>query len=210
MRAGRAVALLLTLSLGLLAGCSGQTEGAPSSSGDSQSSSSGLPEGVPHVAKPLDVAPFEKRPCALVEKEVIASIGDLGPGKPDVNSQAAKRLIGPSCDWNSDESVESVSVVIDTVHRDYGSGGIKGVYAGKESGLIKYVDEVTIPGYSGYPAAFSDAKDERDEGEYSLSVGVTDNLLIIVSSADWKHPTDARSSALKVAASVLDTLKTGS
>lgn len=210
MRAGRAAALLLTLSLGLITGCSGQTERRPSSSGDSHSSSSGLPEGVPHVTEPLDVAPFEKRPCVLVEKDAIASIGDLGNGTPDVNSPDAKRLVGPSCNWSSDKSVLSISVVIGTVHRDYGSGGIKGVYAGKEQGLIEYIDEVTVPGHPGYPAAFSGVTDERAEGEYSLKVGVTDNLLITVSATNWDSPKKARPSALKVAASVLDTLKEGS
>lgn len=210
MRASARV-LGIALLFGLLSGCTNQTDGNPSASGgESESAPPGASDNVPSVAEPLNVAPYEKRPCALVEKDVIASLGNLGPGKADISSEDAKRLIGPNCDWSSRESVLSIGVVIDTIHRDHGSGGIKSVYAGKEQGLIEYVEEVTVPGHPGYPAAFSAAKDERDDGEYSLKVGVTDNLLIIVSSTNRDNPKKARPAALKVAASVLDTLKKGS
>nr|WP_231104982.1 DUF3558 domain-containing protein [Haloechinothrix halophila] len=198
----------------MVASCSDRTAGDPSVSGQEGGSTSGdsgagSPD-VPQVKEPLDAGPYLKRPCDVIANSVINSVGNMRPGEPDVNSDTAKKLTGPSCGWfpKGNERVQ-FSLLFETVHRDNGTGGIKGVYKGKEVGLTDYVEPVDIPGHAGYPAAFSGSKDDQDKGECSLAVGITNNFLFSVHFTNWENPNQACPSALKVAASALDTLKEG-
>lgn len=199
----------------VLASCSDATAGDPSPAGQEGGStnadSGGSESEVPQVKEPLNADPYLKRPCDVVAKSVISSVGNIRPGEPDVNSKAAKKLTGPSCGWFSkgNERVQ-FSLVFETVHRDNGTGGIKGVYKGKELGLVDYVRSVKVPGHSGYPAAISGSNGDEQKGECSLAVGISNDLLFSVGFSDWENPQQACPSALKVAASALDTLKKGS
>ncbi len=199
----------------VLASCSDATAGDPSPAGQGDGSTNADPgvsdSEVPQVEKPLNAEPYLKRPCDVVAKSVINSVGNMRSGEPDVNSEAAKKLTGPSCGWFSkgNEQVQ-FSLVFETVHRDNGTGGIEGVYKGKELGLVDYVKPVEVPGHPGYPAAISGSNGDEQKGECSLAVGITNDLLFSVGFSDWENPQQACPSALKVAASALDTLKKGS
>lgn len=197
-------AIIVTVIFG---GCSAETEGAPSANQPSQGASG---SNVPQVEDPLNAEPFLDRPCDLVDRAVLSEIGDLKAGKPDVNSEAAKKLIGPSCNWHSKGSGPDVGLAISTVHRDTGTGGIKGVYDGKEAGLIDRLKPVKIPGNSGYPAAFAGDDYDFESGRCPVTVGITNELAFTASVTSEGNTKEACSAALKVAASVLDTLKKGS
>lgn len=203
---------LAAMFLGLVASCSAETGGSPTStatgSGAADQGASG--NTVPKVENPLDVAPYVDRPCNLVDKKVISSIGSFEPPEPDTDSKAAKKLTGPSCGWFPTDSGPTISTVIDTVHRDTGTGGMRGVYDGKEVGLIEYIQRKQIPGHPGYPAVVADTSNEVTSGQCPLHVGVSDDLLVIVTVTNDDKPDQACPAALKVAASVLDTLKKGS
>ncbi len=209
------LALGAAVAITVLTSCSDETGGDPSPAGQEDGSTNGgsmtRESEVPQVEEPLNAEPYLKRPCDVVAKSVINSVGSMRPGEPDVNSEAAKNLTGPSCGWFSkgNERVQ-FSLVFETVHRDNGTGGIKGVYKGKELGLVDYVRPVEVPGHPGYPAAISGSSGDEQKGECSLAVGITNELLFSVGFSNWENPQQACPSALKVAASALDTLKKGS
>lgn len=208
MRINPCVSLFSAIIVTVIAGgCAAETEGAPSAN---QSSPGASASNVPQVENPLNAEPFLDRPCDLVDRAVLSGIGDFKAGKPDVNSEAAKKLIGPSCNWHSRGSGLDVGLAISTVHRDTGTGGIEGVYAGKEAGLIDRLKPVEIPGNSGYPAAFAGDNYDFERGRCPLTVGITNELAFTASVTSEGNPKEACSAALKVAASVLDTLKEGS
>ncbi|MFC6871039.1 DUF3558 domain-containing protein [Haloechinothrix salitolerans] len=199
------------LVVALVAGsCSEATEGAPSGAGAIPSPSSESSESVPKVDDPLDVEPFLDRPCELVDPAALSKVGNFKPGSADVDSKAAKKLTGPSCSWHAKGSGPDAGLAIGTVHRDNGTGGIKGVYAGKEQGFIERLEPVEIPGHPGYPAAYAGGEDEFSRGRCPLAVGITNDLSIMVSITDRAHPERACSAVLKVAASALEALKKGS
>lgn len=197
------------LTAGLLVGCSDETDGEPTplpaptngtrppARGDSD---------VPKVANPLNADPFLDNPCQLVRKDVVAAVGDMKPGEADIDSDMAKKLTGPSCEWYSKNFGASISLVFHTVHRDNGTGGIKGVYNGKKSGLIEDFEPTEV---HGYPAAVVPSKTDP-ESTCPLEVGITDDLLFVARVTDRDDPVNACSASRKVAESVIETLKKGS
>ncbi|MPY97802.1 MAG: DUF3558 domain-containing protein [Actinophytocola sp.] len=210
MRIKRVPVLFAVLAVAFsAAACSEQTKGSPTG-GAIVSPSAGDQVDVPQVEVPLNANPFLKRPCDLVEDSVLSELGDFQVPNEDVNSDAAKKLIGPRCNWHAKNHGPDVGLAINTVHRDNGTGGIKGVYDGKEAGLIDRLEPVKIPGNSGYPAAFAGGDDEFSRGRCPLAVGITNELSFTVSVTNRERPKQACSAVLKVAASVLDTLKKGS
>lgn len=202
---------LAAIALVLVAACSSETGGSPTSTttGTGPSDQGAMASGVPTVENPLDVGSYVDRPCELVDKKVVSSIGSFEPPESDTDSKAAKKLTGPSCGWFPMGSGPTMSIVIDTVHRDTGTGGMRGVYDGKEVGLIEYTQRKKIPGYPGYPAVVAGTSNEVSSGQCPLHVGVSDDLLVIITVTNDDKPNQACPAALKVAASVLDTLKKG-
>lgn len=173
-------------------------------------SSSGVPGNVPKVSNPLDPGPFLSDPCKLVDDSIISQIDDFQPGEADVDSDAAKNLIGPSCSWNNDEYSQLISVVIDTVHQkqaDVGFKGLDGIYASHKDG--RYLDSVVVQGYPGNPAAFAGEIAKRDKGDCALIVGIADDLVFKVSVLNENNPANACPVAPKVAGAVLDSLTKG-
>jgi hypothetical protein len=203
-----------------LAGCT-DDNGDPFNPGQngqlpgSTTSSAGQPN-VPTVANPLNADPFLDRPCDLVDNKTVAEIGDMKPPEPDVDSERAKRLTGPICDWYAKDpsAGRGISLAIHTVHRDKAGEGLKGIggiYEGKKNGLFDYLEPVEIPGHPGYPAVFAGSQSDKEAGECPLFFGVADDLAIVVRVSDQRDsPQDTCPPTLQVAASVLQTLKTGS
>lgn len=205
-RAISAVAISM-LTAGLLVACSDPTEGDPT---PPLASSSAPPvdgnSNIPKVANPLNADPFMGNPCELVSNDVVVAVGDMKPGEPDTDSDMAKNLTGPSCAWFSQDLGPSISLVFETVHRENGTGGIKGVYNGKESGLIEDFEPTEVVGY---PAAVVPIMPDDPADTCPLSVGIADDLLFVARVTDHGDPSNACAASRKVAESVIETLKKG-
>lgn len=199
--------------VGLFAGCSDKDRGSPQPPGLSQPPSESQPP-VDNlgVKSPLNVRPFLDRPCDLVDKQTVAEFGKM-KAEPDVNSDRAKNLTGPLCDWSSDDlDGPSLSLAIQIPTNEAapeGSKGIRGFYRGHESGLTNYLEPVQIPGQPGYPAVFAGSDVQKESGHCSLFVGVTDTLTTVIGVTIDNNYSEACAGSLKIAASVLDTLKKG-
>lgn len=215
----KAFSATMVLTAVALAGCSddggqdpfnppGQTDETPGST-----IPNGGPTNVPKVTNPLNVEPFLTRPCDLVDDKTVAEVGDMDPPEQDVDSERAKRLIGPNCTWIAKERGPDIGLEIHTVHRDKAEEGLKGiggVYAGYEGGVLDYLTPVEIPGHPGYPAVFAGKNSDKELGVCPLSLGVADDLAIAMRVTNPDDPSqDTCPATLKVAASVLQTLKTG-
>lgn len=189
----------------LVAGCTEETGGSPQTSGPSQPGTD-----VPKVANPLDAEPFLTNPCDLVAKSVVSEVGGTGAGKPDVNSDMAKQLGGPGCDWETEGGYFTIN--IRTVHRDQAAPHLKGIgsiYAAKNDPDLIEFRELEIPGHAGYPAVIARNQDDVDDGSCPVRVGIADDLTFIADMINEDNPDAACNEATKVAASVLDTLKKG-
>lgn len=198
----------------LLVACSDREGGDPSApssappsvaSSQSVAPSASAGSGAPKVAAPMDPAPFLSRPCDLLSKSKLAAMGYTKPGKPDVDSDVAKDLTGPSCSWFGDGADFSLS--IHTVNQRNGNGGLGPIYSGKSNGLYGYLDPVSVPGHSDYPAVSADANDERTEGDCPVFVGIRDDLVFVVHVNYDKEPQKGCTAAAELAAGVIDTLK---
>jgi len=177
----------------------------------SSSARSGEDLEVPRVDKPLDVSRFVDDPCRLVDQQALDAVGDFGPGKPDVDSEHAKKSIGPRCSWYANgPGMVSFSVVIDLPHQKYATADLKGlggVYGAKKSGLIDYLEPIQLPGHADYPAVIAGDKSSIDQGRCSVHIGVADDLTVAVNFTNLKDPSRACPAAQQIGASVLGVLK---
>jgi hypothetical protein len=203
--------LLVVLAGSVLAGCSDplEEEGAQPSSTSPQGG--GQKNGVPQVDNPLDATPFLRDPCSLVDNRTLAEFGTFGQGEPDVDSNHAKKLIGPSCTWYADDEFGvSAEVVIDTPHQKYADPelrGLGGVYSSKESGMIDYLQQVEIAGHPGYPAVIAGDKEELSGGRCVVYVGIANDLNIKTAFDKEGDPSQACAAAQKIAGAALNSLK---
>lgn len=197
----------------VVTGCSSETAGEPDGLVGSNSSvppkdSSG--EKIPDltVSDSLNVDPFIDRPCNLVPKGVVDSFG--GGKARKAEGELADHL-GPSCTWELKRKGQLFRVSLGTKARGMGGRGLVEIYENVKAGIGGYVEPTEIPGHPQYPAAFGTLdKDKRSEGYCPVNVGTSNDMVVTVSFESLVKPSQACPGALKVAASVLDTLKKGS
>lgn len=200
--------------LAAMAGCDDATEGEGFPPGQTGSQPTGGPDAALKVQDPLDATPFLADPCKLVDNQIVSQLGPFDPGKTDVNSEMAKKLTGPGCEWSAGSNFGlNIDLRINTVHQEFaaaGSKGIAGIYGGKESGLVDYLEPVVIEGHPGYPAADAGQDGDREKGDCTLYVGISDELTFKSSVLNEDDPSQACPAAHRIAAAVLDSLKKGS
>lgn len=199
-----AAALLATLS-----GCQEETGGNPQSPG--QTPIGEIPANL-KVQHPLNVEPFLSRPCDLIDKKVIAELGEA-QGKPEVDTSRAQTGTGPLCEWDKDllddtDLAVTIQVPINEAAEPH-LKGIRGIYAGHESQSDTYLEPVPVPAHPGYPAVYAGGNFNKTKGTCPLYVGVTDTLTVVVSTAIDDQYNKACEGSLKMAASMIETLKKG-
>jgi len=193
--------------LALMVGCSSETAGEAHDSEASGQTGSRDSLNL-KVSNPLNVEPFVDRPCELVPQRTVA---ELGGGTSHEPKDAVSNRLGPSCTWDLKKNSQLLHVLLGTAARDMGGNGLAELYANVRAGMGGYVESTDIPGYPEYPAAFGTlGKDKRSQGYCPVNIGTSDDMVITVSFENREQPSQACPGALKVAASVLDTLKKGS
>ncbi|MGH3467541.1 MAG: DUF3558 domain-containing protein [Thermocrispum sp.] len=207
---GKAVASLAVLVAA--SGCSDEVDGSPQSPNQAPpSGQSSAPSDELAVRNPLDVEPFLKRPCDLVDKQIVDRFGDLNP-TPEVDTDRAKEFTGPLCEWVDEYALAQVAVVIEVPMNEAAAEqykGIRGVYAGNEKDPAARFEPVEIQEHPGYPAVINQTDRDVSEGYCPISVGVTDTLTIISSTRNEEDPPKACDGTVAVTASVLANLKKG-
>lgn len=194
-----AAALASVIALG---GCTSQAPGEPS--GTSLPTTT-TPNPVPLVADPLDADPFINRPCDLLPRTWTDKQG-FENGEP---KDPEATLSGPACVWRAPVGSETaegkVHVIILTQPRDVGMGGVRGLYEGSRTGQYDFFELTSV---DGYPAAFVDAADQRDQGSTRLAVGVEDDLAIVIITDQFeREPQRSEPLAKAAAKQILKTLK---
>lgn len=210
-----AIAAGSVLIASLAAGCSDEADGDgfdfPGDGGQSTSAKPSDELEIPKVASPLRADPYLTKPCDLVDEKVLAEIGEMEPPESDVDSERAKRLTGPRCQWDGKDGNLDVSVAIQTPTNKASQAkfkGIAGIYYGHKNGLTDYLEPVDVPGHPGYPAVFAGSNEDKEFGSCPLFVGISDELTIATRVTDnSESPQNRCPATLKVAASVLQTLK---
>ncbi|PRX49061.1 uncharacterized protein DUF3558 [Prauserella shujinwangii] len=163
---------------------------------------------MPPVSQELDATPYLTKPCELVPDTTLESLGFALPGEPlSAENESTADLVGPSCGWWLKPGNTLLSVGIQTGNREHGVGGLRGLRGGYERGQYAYWESTNI---GGYPAAYYDIDDERQEGRCRLAVGIADDLTFSVSAGVYENePQQACSTVEKVATDVIGTLKRG-
>ncbi|KDN19500.1 hypothetical protein DV20_24460 [Amycolatopsis rifamycinica] len=201
--------ILVTVSAGLAAACTTTTGGTASPSTAGSSSATGSPSAdpeVPKVSAPLDASKYVADTCALVPKDVLASLGmpETGTFQPKGDTLFTKA--GPNCAWKIRGQGTGVLVSLGTGSRDAGSGGLAGLYAAyRAKTLIRFLEHA--PDVDGYPAVYWGPLDERRMGSCGIGVGIADDLTFDVYAQGYQGADDSCGAANQVAASVIKTLK---
>lgn len=126
---------------------------------------------APEVSKPLNVGRFEQDPCSLLTQ---AQAGQFIEGVR--NSSNDKGNVAPICNWNG-ESGSSIGVGFIP-----GQGGLTTVYQNGRVGGGYFEPTSDV---AGYPAAFTDALDDRKSGGCQIVVGVTNDEVFTLSATLW-------------------------
>ena len=195
----------------VLAGCSTTTGGnalPSSSSGDSTAPGASTNPNVPKVASPITVPQdYLGDPCKAVPPALLTEMQFTKPGKPHTDPASIDAKAGPACTWTIVIGAQGLglSVAILTGNRDRGIGGLAGLYTGKDSGQVGFVEPG--PDVEGYPAVYSDARDRRADGDCVMFVGIADDLDFNVGATGYQGQQDSCDAAQKVAAAVVKTLK---
>ncbi|MEV6824311.1 DUF3558 domain-containing protein [Amycolatopsis sp. NPDC051102] len=203
------LAILVTVSAGLAAACTTTTGGTASPSAAGSSSATGEPSAdpeVPKVSVPLDASKYVADTCAMVPKDVLASLGmpETGTFQPKGDTLFTKA--GPNCSWKIRGQGTGVLVSLGTGSRDEGAGGLAGIYRGYADKIyIRFLERA--PDVEGYPAVYWGPLDERPMGSCGIGVGIADDLTFDVYAQGYQGADDSCAAATQVATSVIKTLK---
>lgn len=210
MRRTIAAAAALLAASGVLTGCdresAGEPTGAPGNTSGVNQPSEPNSSDVPKVKEPLDPAKFLNRPCSLLPNNWAKSEGFKPGEKPE------DAISGPSCSWSTPVGTQDdegdIQLIIETVNQKRGAGGLQAKYDdfqnyGSSRGGYFELTEV-----SGYPAAYHDTRDARQDGETQLSVGLSDDLVLTLQAMNYfDEPEKAVSEAKAAAEQMMATLK---
>ncbi|MFD8494955.1 DUF3558 domain-containing protein [Amycolatopsis sp. NPDC059657] len=181
-----------------LAGCSHTTPGNATTAPSTSGSSSNGPV-VPQVTNPLDTTKFEQNPCDVLTKDQARELANLTTTRLD-----AKAPGGAICGWQ-DENHNDVNFSLNR------TGGLETLYRNHRSDDPGYFEPV--PSVAGYPAVFASISDGRAGGTCTLSVGVSKDVAMVVSStffASSPNRSDPCPLVQKAAEMAIATLKAGS
>lgn len=215
MRASRklltlAAALVCLLAAASCAGDEPQVHSAQEPSDGTGNSSSRL---SPRVEAPIDPTPFVANPCQLVPESKLAALGRVNPPEPDVDSNAAKKLLGPGCTWLAADTGEpTIGIRIHTLqveHAEEGFEGLEGIYQAKQSGKIDHLQPLQLAGHPDYPAVVYGQAAEINAGTCAVSVGIADDLTYSVQTIQEEDPKNACTISQRVAEIALESMLSG-
>ncbi|MFG1646332.1 DUF3558 domain-containing protein [Amycolatopsis sp. NPDC049252] len=155
--------------LALLTACTGKTgSGTTSGSASPVPTGEAADNGAPKVPAPLDADGILADPCSALSAAQQDDIGMVKPGS------AEQGPTGPECRWKSTASpLNSAEVSPFTANKN----GLSDIYAQKASSA--YFEPLTI---AGYPAVSTNVSDLRSDGDCPLWVGVSDQLVVVVTA----------------------------
>jgi uncharacterized protein DUF3558 len=193
-----------------LASCSDKSAGTPlptspttqqpvTSSTETSTGADDLPSnGAPRVADPLDPGRYLTDPCATLTQAQTAELNVKNDGQQN-NTE-----FGHRCIWENNDTGSNVEILFMETNRR----GLSGVYGGR-SQLQLFEETQDI---EGHPAVIA-GMDERATGGCSISIGLTDQLAVQVSSQQSNSKVgtvDPCSVTTRVATMMLKTMKAGS
>jgi hypothetical protein len=153
---------------------------------------------APKVDSPLKADKFVADPCSVFTPEQLREYR-VGTGKPNSDK------LGKTCTWKTEDS-GGVDIGWDDL---YGQG-LSRVYHEKSNGKYAFFD--VLPDIEGLPAVSYDQLDNRKMGICTVSVGVSDQVSLMVSiglstaKRGTVHPCEV---AATVAADAVKSMKAG-
>lgn len=169
---GRTLGSFVVMAL-ILTGCGGAQAGNSTPAGStsmaaqptSDSAGQTTNSQIPKVTRPIDTASFEEEPCSVLTD---AQLQELSIS---TNPQPSATAAGPTCAWG-DSSDDGIHISGTFITKK--SSSVAGLYESNELGRYAYFVPVTI---HGYPAAFSQLADSRQNGGCAIAIGVKNDLL---------------------------------
>lgn len=193
-----------------LAGCTTSNAGTPtpqpgdSESTSTESSESSVPSsepdtyGAPRVENPLDASRFLADPCSVLTAAQLAAFGVSTPGRPDTEGAIAT-TVGPLCTWTADTEIPST---IGVAWQSGNENGLSDIYRMRDE--RGYFEEATV---EGHPAVFSSGLDNRDGGDCTIVVGLSDTLTFTAGEIGQLDAVGACARAEQVAAAAVVTMR---
>lgn len=205
MQRGLRVSTVALAAAGVLAACGGSA-GNPTGSSEPTSTASqaqsqtaaGTQTGkAPRVSSPLQTDGLVANACSALSPSQMTDLGIAPPGKPSNDSA------GPSCQWSGAASPSNAAFAFALTAN---KNGLDDIYAGNDQKKYAYFEPVQV---DGYPGVYAETADNRPNGNCSLLIGATDQLVIgtsvqLGSGPNKAHPCD---SANKIATAMIQHLK---
>lgn len=206
MRQTALVAAAAIAASAVLVGCEDAVGGSPTTPGEGAPTSQAA-QPVPAVKEPLSPDKFLDKPCTLLPKSWASQRGFEAGKEDEILSEEASP--GPTCAWSTPvDSLDDegdIQLIIETMNRKAGTGGLKGWYEQHQAGRRKLFELTEV---AGYPAAYVDDEDQRAAGDIELKVGIQDDLTVSISSLFYDdHPENAEPEVRAAAEEMIKTLK---
>jgi hypothetical protein len=187
----------------LLAGCTGSVAGnaSPSPGVPASPSPTGQGANVPKVSHPLEIARYEREPCAALTSDQLATLGITTQPKPDLQDK-----LGPGCQWNA---YDEIGITVGAALLTAGSSLID-LYKQHEQGAWPYFEPVSD--VAGYPGVLMDGIRAAPKSTCDLSVAVRDDLIYSIQlriDPQKEEANDPCSVVRKIGEMAVSTMKAG-
>lgn len=178
------------------------SESAASTSTESSESPASSSEhekyGAPRVETPLDASRFLADPCAVLTPAQLTGLGVSTPGRGDIDSEVAK-TVGPLCTWTADTEIPSG---IGVAWQSGNKNGLADLYRVRDR--QEYFEETTV---ESLPAVFASEIDNRDGGDCTIAVGLSDSLTFTAGETGMLDADGACARAEQVAVAAVVTMR---
>jgi hypothetical protein len=149
------------------------------------------------VANPLDTTKYQTDPCRILAAAQLQSLG-----LPGATPKPETLPTGPACSWYSAQTLSSIGTSFLTANKR----GLSNLYLKKnEAALFQ-----EIPPINGYPAIIYDQDaDLRTHGSCTVTVGVSDALVLAVPVQGTAQTKDPCGIAQQAAGLMIENIKGG-
>lgn len=190
----------------------GEPGTAIAGSAQTSTGSSSMVQELP-ISENLSISDLLAEPCSLLSESMLNVYGydSVGVELGEVSDlgRDLENLSGPTCGWSAEENADSQVLSVTLIDREseHASRAFETAREHHQNEILELWEETTV---SGYPAAYWGIRDNRDRGDCSVLVAISDKALFSVAASYYfDDPQRACVDAEKIAEDILRKLEEG-
>ncbi len=193
--------------------CSAEESGTATTGSTQASTSTSSVAQELSIPAELPLSGLIAEPCNVLPESTLSSYGYDSVGTELSEARDLGRdledLSGPTCGWNAEDDAGSQVLSVTLVEREAGHavGAFETARSHHQDEVLQLWEETTV---SGYPAAYWGVRDNRDRGDCSVLVAVSDKAVFsVMTSYYFDDPNRACGDAEELAENIIRKLEEG-